>query len=208
MNWLDVVLVVILAASAALSFRKGLSREVIGLASVVLAILLGIWFYGAAGAFLVPYLSSRALANFAGFMLVFCGVMLLGHLVSYIVGRFLKVTGLSIFDHLLGAVFGALRGLLISVALIMAIMAFSRRTSPPHPWCIRARLLIWWTPRAAFAAMAPHELKEGFRKTYGQVKSAWGKALKEGIPSEGIRRNERKIRWVGGAFSRRKHSAA
>jgi hypothetical protein len=32
-----------------------------------------------------------------------------------------------------------------------------------------------------FAAMAPHELKDGFRKTYGEVKTAWGKALKEGI---------------------------
>ena len=75
---------------------------------------------------LAPYLSSRGLANFAGFLLVFCGVLLAGHLVSYVVGKFLKVTGLSIFDHLLGAVFGALRGLLISVALIMAIMAFSQ----------------------------------------------------------------------------------
>ena len=183
MNWLDVVLVVILAASVALSFRKGLSREVIGLTSVVLAILLGIWFYGAAGAFLVPYLSSRALANFAGFMLVFCGVMLLGHLVSYIVGRFLKVTGLSIFDHLLGAVFGALRGLLISVALIMAIMAFSQGDQPPSS-VVHSRTAPYMVDAArGIAAMAPHELKEGFRKTYGLVKLAWGKALKEGIPS-------------------------
>ena len=48
MNWLDVVLLAVLAVSAALSFRKGLTREVVGLASVVLAILLGIWFYGSA----------------------------------------------------------------------------------------------------------------------------------------------------------------
>jgi membrane protein required for colicin V production len=181
MNWLDVVLVVILAASVALSFRKGLSREVIGLTSVVLAILLGIWFYGTAGSFLLPYLSSRELANFAGFMLVFCGVMLVGHLVSYIVGRFLRVTGLSVFDHLLGAVFGALRGVLISVALIMAIMAFSRADKPPAS-VVQSRTAPYVVDIArAFAAMAPRELKEGFHKTYGQVKSAWGKALDEGI---------------------------
>jgi membrane protein required for colicin V production len=181
MNWLDVVLVVILAASVALSFRKGLSREVIGLTAVVLAILLGIWFYGAAGSFLLPYLSSRALANFAGFMLVFCGVMLVGHLVSYIVGKFLRVTGLSIFDHLLGACFGAVRGILISVALIMAIMAFSQADRPPAS-VVNSRIAPYMVDAArAFAAMAPRELKEGFRKTYGQVKSAWGKALKEGI---------------------------
>jgi hypothetical protein len=33
----------------------------------------------------------------------------------------------------------------------------------------------------AFAAMAPHELKEGFGKTYGQLRSAWQKALDEGV---------------------------
>jgi membrane protein required for colicin V production len=181
MNWLDVVLLAILAASVAMSFRKGLSREIIGLASVVLAILMGIWFYGTAGALLTPYLSSRALANFAGFLLVFCGVMLAGHLVSYIVGRFLKVTGLSIFDHLLGAVFGALRGLLISVALIMAIMAISQGDKPPSS-VVNSRTAPYMVDAArAFAAMAPHELKEGFRKTYGLVKAAWEKALEEGI---------------------------
>ena len=181
MNWLDVVLVVILAASVALSFRKGLSREVIGLTSVVLAILLGIWFYGTAGSFLAPYLSSRALANFAGFLLVFGGVMLLGHLVSYVVGRFLKVTGLSIFDHLLGAVFGALRGLLISVALIMAIMAFSQADKPPSSVVHSCTAPYVVDAARGFAALAPHELKEGFRKTYDSVKAAWGKALEEGI---------------------------
>jgi membrane protein required for colicin V production len=181
MNWLDVVVLAILAVSVAMSFRKGLSREVIGLASVVLAILLGIWFYGTAGSLLAPYLSSHALANFAGFLLVFCGVMLVGHLVSYIVGKFLRVTGLSIFDHLLGAVFGVLRGLLISVALIMAIMAFSQGDKPPSS-VVQSRTAPYVVDAArGFAALAPRELKEGFRKTYGLVKAAWGKALEEGI---------------------------
>jgi membrane protein required for colicin V production len=184
MNWLDVIVLAILAVSVALSFRKGLTREVVGLASVVLAILLGIWFYGTAGALLLPYLSSRALANFAGFLLVFGGVMLVGHLVSYVVGRFLKVTGLSIFDHLLGACFGALRGILIAVALIMAIMAFSQGDKPPSS-VVNSRTAPYVVDAArAFAALAPHELKDGFRKTYGMVKTAWGKALEEEIPKK------------------------
>jgi hypothetical protein len=31
------------------------------------------------------------------------------------------------------------------------------------------------------AAVAPHELKDGFRKSYEQVKTIWGNALKKGI---------------------------
>ena len=82
MNWLDIVLLLILAASIVTSFRKGFSREVIGLVSVVLALVLGIWFYGTAGALFATVPEFAAAANFAGFVVVFCGVLLLGALVS------------------------------------------------------------------------------------------------------------------------------
>ena len=177
MNWLDVVLAIIVAASVATSFHKGLSREIIGLASVFLALILGLWLYGTAGSFLQPYLSSRAAANFAGFFLVFCGVILLGSLVSHIVGRFLKVTRLSIVDHALGAGFGLVRGALIAVALIMVIMAFSPDNRPPAS-VVQSRMAPYVVGGARlFATVAPHELKEGFRNTYTQVKTAWGTAI-------------------------------
>src|SRR5437879_5645379 len=125
MNWLDIVLLLIVAASVFTSFRKGLTREIIGLLSVILAVLAGIWFYGIPAGYLLPYLSSRQAANFAGFFLVFCAILAIGAVIGIVVGKFLRVTGLSIFDHLLGAVFGLLRGVLIGVALVMGLMAFS-----------------------------------------------------------------------------------
>jgi len=196
MNWLDILLLIIIAASVAGSFRKGLSREIIGLVSVVLALLLACWFYGSAGLYLTPYLSSRQLANFIGFALVFVGVITLGHAVGYVVGRFLKITGLSIFDHLLGAVFGVVRGALMSVALIMAIMAFSPADHRPDS-VVKSRIAPYVVEVArAFAAMAPHELKEGFQKSYGDVKAAWEGAVKrESRADPGWNRteNERKI---------------
>jgi membrane protein required for colicin V production len=195
MNWLDIILLVILATSIITSFRKGLSREVIGLVSVVLALLLGSWFYGTAGAFLLPYLSSRSMAMFGGFFLVFVAVILLGTLVSYSVGKFLKVTGLSFFDHTLGAVFGLARGLLVGVALVLGMMAFSPGEQAPRG-VVNSRLAPYVVDTArVVSSIAPFELKEGFRKTYAQVKSAWGKALEHGDPSlpGDTKRNERKI---------------
>jgi membrane protein required for colicin V production len=171
----------IVTASVFTSFRKGLSREIIGLVSVVLALLLGIWFYGTAAGWLSPYLSSRTAANLGGFFLVFVGVLLLGHLVSYVVGKFLRVTGLSIVDHLLGAGFGVLRGALIAVALLTGIMAFSQGDRPPAA-IVNSRLApyVAWSAQL-FADVAPHELKEGFRKTYAEVKSAWRTAVEERV---------------------------
>ena len=75
MNWLDIVLALILAASIAAGFHRGLSRQIIGLVSVVLALLLGIWFYGNVGYYLLPYASSRTLANAGGFAVVFLSLI-------------------------------------------------------------------------------------------------------------------------------------
>jgi membrane protein required for colicin V production len=180
MNWLDAVLAIIVLASVAASFRKGLSREIIGLASVVLGLVLGSWFYGNVASYLVQYLSSRALANFAGFLIVFCGVVLVGGLVSAIVGKFLKVTGLSFFDHLLGAAFGIVRGVLIAAAVIMAVLAFAPGDAPPQA-VVNSRLAPYAASTARiFVAMAPRELKDGFRKTYAEVLEAWKHTLQKG----------------------------
>ena len=196
MNWLDGVVLLVVAACAVRSFHKGLSREVIGLVSVCCALLLGIWFYGLAGGYLLRYFSSRAVSNFAGFAIVFCGVMLVGAIISYFAGKFLKITGLSIFDHALGAGFGILRGILVSLALVMGIMAFSDGRQPPQS-VVHSRLAPYVVDAARIlAAAAPHELKEGFRKTYAEVKTAWGKAARKAIrsvPNAVKAENERQI---------------
>jgi membrane protein required for colicin V production len=196
MNWLDVVLILMLAVSMVVSWRKGFSREIIGLAAVVVGLLLGAWFYGTAGSFLLPYVSSRSVANLVGFFLVFFGVMLLGAVVNFVVGRFLKVTGLSIVDHALGAGFGLLRGIVVAVALIMGIVAFSPGEGPPAS-VANSRL----APYVAYAARivvsaAPKELKDGFRKTYQDLLAVWKKSVDKGIrnvPGAAKEKNEREI---------------
>jgi membrane protein required for colicin V production len=119
-------------------------------------------------------------------------VLLAGALVSALVGRFLKITGLSIFDHLLGAGFGLARGALIAVAVIMGLMAFSPAGHPPSS-VVESRTAPYVVDAArVVASMAPHEVREGFRKTYAQVKSAWDKAFDK-LPGAEKRQNERKI---------------
>ncbi|MGO4881421.1 MAG: CvpA family protein [Bryobacteraceae bacterium] len=181
MNWLDIVLLLVLIGSVVTSFSTGLAREVVGLFSMIAALVLAIWFYGTAGSFLQPYVSSPGIANFCGFLMVFCGVLILGALVGRLLARMMKVAGLSFVDRLLGAGFGMARGLLISIALVLALLAFTPGKSPPNavvdsrvaPYVIDAARVV--------AAVAPHELKDGFRKSYEQVKSIWGNALKKGI---------------------------
>ena len=174
MNWLDYCLLAILLVSVLMSARKGFSREIIGLAAALFALVLGMWFYGPAGSFLIPYVSSVRVANLIGFLLVVFAVLLLGGMLGWIVSRFLRTVGLSFFDRLLGAAFGLVRGLLIAIALLTAYMAFgpevdsktvstSVLNSRIAPYVLDASHL--------FVAVAPMELKASFLRQYAQVKS-------------------------------------
>ena len=174
MNWLDYFLLAILLASALMSARKGFSREIIGLAAALCALVLGMWFYGLAGSFLIPWVSSVRVANLIGFLLVVFAVLLLGWMLGWIVNRFLRTIGLSFFDRLLGAAFGLVRGLLIAIALLTAYMAFgpevdsktvslSMLNSRIAPYVLDASHV--------FVSIAPMELKASFLKQYAQVKS-------------------------------------
>ena len=179
MNWLDWVLLLLLAVSIVASFRKGFSRELIGLIAVVAALVCGVWFYGAAGAFLVPYVSTKEVAHFCGFLLVFVGILIVGAIVGHLFSRLVKAAGLHWFDRILGAGFGAVRGLLLAIALILAIVAFTPGDAPPRA-VVHSRFAPYFIDAAHLvASMAPHELKEGFRKQYDRVKSIWEDALKK-----------------------------
>ena len=182
LNLLDAVIALILLLSVVFAFRSGFSREVIGLAAVVLAAICGTWFYGTAGAFLLPYVSSPQVAHFAGFALVFLGIMLLGAVAAWVVSRVLKTVGLTGLDRILGAMFGAVRGILICVVLVMALVAFSPGPagggapssvvgSHLAPYVIGAAKMI--------VSIAPHEMNEGFRAHYAQVRQAWDHTLEK-----------------------------
>ena len=158
----------------------------VGFVATIAAILCGLWFYGTAGSFFVPHVSSRTVANLIGFLLVFCAVIALGALAGRLLAWLFKWVGLSWLDRLLGAAFGAVRGLIFAIVLVMALMAFSSGTprSVVHsriaPYVIEASRVV--------TKVAPRELKDGFHRSYEKVKKIWSDALEKGtrkLPVEG-----------------------
>ena len=184
MNWLDLLLIVILAISIATSFARGITREIIGLVAAVAALLCGAWFYRIAGAAVQPYVGSREIANLMGFLLIVAVVIVLGLMVSWTIGKMWKVIGLSWLDRLLGAGFGVARGVVVCIALITAIVAFapSKDSRTPPKAVVDSRIAPYIIDTAHVVTMAaPKELKDEFARRYNQVKRIWEDALKRGI---------------------------
>jgi membrane protein required for colicin V production len=184
-----------------MSARRGFSREIISLAAWILALILGMWFYGTAGSLLLPYVSSPRIANLIGFLLVVFGVMLCGNFLGWIVSRFLKTIGLSFPDRLLGAAFGLLKGLIVSIALLTAFVAFGpvveqsveqsdnktvNGTSGTRASAVLHSQIAPYILEASHwaVAIAPMELKSSFQSEYARVKAALGD-IRTGGEAEG-----------------------
>lgn len=176
MNWLDLLLLAILAASVIGGVVKGFARLMIGLIAAVAGFFLALWFHGVAGGWLLPYVSYPGLANFIGFVLIVVAALVLGALTGALLSRLLKWVGLSWVDRVLGGLFGLARGLVFAVALVLALMAFARHP-PPHA-VVESRLAPYVTGAASVCAqIAPHEVREAVEESYAKAREIWDEML-------------------------------
>jgi membrane protein required for colicin V production len=128
-NWIDILLLLVIVFSVLSGLTAGFARVGVGFIATLLGIFFGFWCYGIVAAYVLDYVSSRAVANLIGFFTIFVIISLLGAIVGRILAKFFKWVGLSWFDRLLGGAFGVVRGVIIAVALVTVLMAFA--PSPP-----------------------------------------------------------------------------
>jgi membrane protein required for colicin V production len=177
MNWLDIVCVIIILTSIAAGFKQGLVKIGIGIAALVIGFFAASWTYGVAADYLNGWIHSRHLANIAGFLIVFCAVLITGSLIAAILGKMLRLVGLGWADRLAGAGIGAVRGFLFAVIVVMLLLAFtpgSVNAAVQHsriaPYVVGASQVI--------SEATPHEIREGVREGYGRVQDLWKDAVK------------------------------
>jgi len=124
LNILDLLFIAILFFSVFFGLFRGLVREVLSLFFLIAALVAAFIYYREAGLLLDAVIRNRGLAHFAGFLLILALTAALGSVVTGFVGKHLVVGPLKAIDRLLGAVFGLLRGLLLSGLVIYSFLAF------------------------------------------------------------------------------------
>lgn len=118
-NWADWLIFGTIALSVVLSFWRGFVKEAISLTTWVLAFFLAFHYMAAVALWCKPWIASDALRSGVSFAVIFFGVLLVGGVLNYLIGRFVVGTGLSGMDRFLGLGFGFLRGGLLVVIIVM-----------------------------------------------------------------------------------------
>jgi len=176
-NLLDILLVIIVGASVVTGFLAGFARVGIGFIATVSGLLFGFWFYGIPAAWLHRHLSSQAVSNLLGFLVVFFAFVFVGALIGKLLSRLFKWTGLSWLDRLLGGSFGLVRGALVAVAFIAVLMAFTPRPLPN--WMIDSKALPYALEASNLcASLAPSSIKDAFRESMQDIRKAWDDQIK------------------------------
>ena len=128
-TYVDWVLLGIVLVSAAYGLARGGVSEVFATLTWVGAILISAFYYSEVSPYLF-FIANPLVANIAGGVLLFCLATMVGGFACLGATRFLEYTGLNGTDHLLGAVFGVVRGLVV-VGLIYLGVDYLALTNEP-----------------------------------------------------------------------------
>lgn len=138
LNWADLVLLAIVALSAAFGLWRGFVVEVLSLLIWAAAFWLALQFGEPVSALFAGRIDSPSARLFLAYALLFIGALLAGGLLTWLIGKLIKATGLSGTDRMLGLLFGLLRGGALGCLLVL-LLGFT--ALPREAWWQQSRLL-------------------------------------------------------------------
>lgn len=137
MNWIDYVIIGIIALSALISLVRGFVKEAVSLASWIAAFFVASHFYSDVASYFTliqnPYYRSGA-----AIFCLFIATLLIGALCNYVLSQLVSTTGLSGTDRVLGICFGGVRGVFV-VAAVLFVLSFTAFTKTP--WWQHSQLI-------------------------------------------------------------------
>lgn len=138
MNGADLVIVGILLVSVVVSLVRGFIKEVFSILVWVAAIFAAFQVAGPLAGALEPIIDLPSARIIVAFAAVFVLVLVVGGLISFLVGKMVEKTGLSPTDRLFGGLFGLARGLVI---VVLAVLLLRVTPFTQDPWWNDSRLL-------------------------------------------------------------------
>ncbi len=116
---IDILIAVAISASVVVGIIRGFVKESLSIASLLLAIWSALYFGPSVGEISESWLNSQGGQMWFGRILVFGVVLSLGGLLSWGVGKIVRMSLMNHIDRAFGSAFGAVRGiLLVGLAVI------------------------------------------------------------------------------------------
>ncbi len=163
-NWLDILLVVIIAVTIIIGAIRGFLRQIIGILAVVIGLILAVKYYRI-GSEVFAFVRNEVLAQLLSFFLIFIVVLCVGWLINILLAKAVRGP-LKSLNHFLGAILGLIKGILICSVVVFGLLVFPVNTrvleeSQLAPYCIVIAETAY--------DLIPQELKDKFNEAYQEI---------------------------------------
>lgn len=157
LNAVDWVVIVVVGVSMLLSLWRGFTRELLSLASWVLALFGARLLSPALAEVFSGHVADPNIREWLAFVFLFLLILVVGMLLTHLFGEAVRNSSLSVTDRVLGMAFGFVRGVLVMVVAI----AFSAQWLADEHWWLSSQII----PRLA--------LLEGWTREMIHAVGAW-----------------------------------
>jgi membrane protein required for colicin V production len=127
MNLLDLLILIPIVWGCIRGFSKGLIIELATLAGMVLGIIAAYYFSERVSDFFSGYFTiGPSSMKILSYVLIFLAVLLISWIIGKIITKLVDMVMLGWLNKLLGAIFGLLKGVLVSAIIVLAIVYFDK----------------------------------------------------------------------------------
>ncbi|MDD5410895.1 MAG: CvpA family protein [Methylobacter sp.] len=138
MIWIDFAIIGLLSISLIMGLLHGFIKEMFSLGFWLLAVGVGLSFSRDLSGFLASDISSPAARIAASFVILFVITLILGSLISVLLGALVKKTGLTFSERIGGLIFGVALGMVV-VTVIVVLAGFT--SLPKDAWWTESKLI-------------------------------------------------------------------
>ena len=130
----DIAIFALIALSGIISIVRGFIKETMSIVIWLSAFFIAVSFKSVISDYLINVITLPSIRQMTAWGILFVSTLLIGSLLSFVLGKLVSSTGLSGTDKTLGLVFGVFRGFLIVLAIVIIL-----------PELVPVSSDLWWT---------------------------------------------------------------
>jgi len=173
MNLFDIIVIVILGYCLIRGIFRGLVKELSSIVGVFGGFYAAYTYYPVLAKPLSKWIANAGYLNILSFLIIFCGVFIIISILGIIINYLLKIVFLGWLDRVSGAMFGAMKGILIVSVLLIALTAFLPKGTPIIKDSLLSPYVILVSEK--MAKVISKDMKHDFSTKIATIKKAWGK---------------------------------
>jgi membrane protein required for colicin V production len=183
MNWVDIIILIILAIGFFKGLGNGFVRGLFGLAALVLGVMVAAANSGQVTELVFSRLQIDPQGQaLLGFLLVFVVVLIVVSVIGRVISKALKLAALGWLDRLAGAVLGlVISCMFVGVLLLLVVMAGLETNNGVARSTVAPTVI---TVMDAVVAFAPDAAREKIDEHYVKLRLEWERARKEAPKDE------------------------